>query len=303
MPASIEIIPAHQIDQTKWDRRVELSENGLIYSQSAYLNTICDNWHGVVLNDYEAIMALPWRKKMGIRYLYQPAFIQQLGVMGSDIRDKNLLWKEIFSFSKYGDLLLNFSNTDLAPAPASLKTNFIIDLSKGYEQIFISYKKDLQQNLKKAQREEMITVTGHEIELAVSAYISSYKERFNHVTARDYNNFKNLCFHLQEQNRCFTKKVVTKEGALLSIGLFLEDAKRIYNIMNTTTAKGRGSEANHFLLDAVIREYAGRELLFDFEGSDLPGVRNFYEKFGAVNQPYFHFHFNKLPPVLRWFKR
>ncbi len=74
-------------------------------------------------------------------------------------------------------------------------------------------------------------------------------------------------------------------------------------MMNTTTQKGRDEEANHFLLDKVIKEFAGQPLLFDFEGSDLPGVREFYEKFGAINQPYFHYHYNGLSWPLRLLKR
>ena len=73
--------------------------------------------------------------------------------------------------------------------------------------------------------------------------------------------------------------------------------------MNTTTLKGRKTEANYFLIAQVLREWAGNDLLFDFEGSEIPGVALFYEKFGAQLQPYFHWHHNQLPPLLKWIKR
>ena len=53
----------------------------------------------------------------------------------------------------------------------------------------------------------------------------------------------------------------------------------------------------------MIKEFAGKPLLFDFEGSDIQGVKSFYEKFGAVNQPYFHYHHNQLPGILKLLKK
>jgi hypothetical protein len=100
----------------------------------------------------------------------------------------------------------------------------------------------------------------------------------------------------------FVRKVINADGVMLSIAIFLKDEKRIYNIMNTTTDAGRDAAANHFLLDNVIREFADQNLLLDFEGSDLPGVKSFYENFGARNQPFNHYHFNRLPFPLKLFR-
>jgi hypothetical protein len=83
----------------------------------------------------------------------------------------------------------------------------------------------------------------------------------------------------------------------------LKDEKRIYNIASSTLPKGRTLEANHYLFDRLIHEFAGQNLILDFEGSDLPGVARFYEKFGSANQPYFFWKSNRLPAVLRWWKR
>jgi hypothetical protein len=133
-------------------------------------------------------------------------------------------------------------------------------------------------------------------------YKDVYQQRMKNLSDDDYFRFQSLCILLQKNRVCFTRKVEDENGQLLAIGLFLMDSKRIYNLMNTTTDEGRSKEANHFLLDQVLREFSGSNLLFDFEGSDLPGVKGFYEKFGATNQPYFYYHFNKLPKLLRLLK-
>src|SRR5919202_1571686 len=103
MPASIEIIPSHTIDKTKWDACIRNSNNGLIYATSSYLNHTTDNWHGIVVNDYDCVMPLPWRKKFGIRYCYDVPFVQQLGWYSlTQIKDALLLLEKMFRFLKYG---------------------------------------------------------------------------------------------------------------------------------------------------------------------------------------------------------
>jgi hypothetical protein len=302
MKPNIEILASHEIDQLKWDACVSNAENGLIYSRYDYLTQMSDNWHGVVINDYSAVMALPCRKKLGIRYIYQPSFIQQLGIIGGDINAEDL-FTSIHSFASYGDILFNYSNQGIIQQlNIETRVNLVIDLSAGYYINASHYKKDLLANLRKAEKEALSISIDNEIALAISMYKDHYQQRMKNLSDNDYTRFQSLCALLEKDGMCFTRKVQDEKGDLLAIGLFLRDEKRIYNLMNTTTDEGRSKEANHFLLDEVIKEFSESHLLFDFEGSDLPGVKSFYEKFGAVDQPYFYYHYNNLPRLLRLIK-
>ncbi len=301
MSQQIDLLPSHQINPKKWNSCIEVSENGLIYSRYEYLNAMCDNWHGVVINDYTALMALPWRKKFGIRYTYEPPFIQQLGLVGTNVGVD--LKKIILSFVKYGDVLFNFRDSEPGSGTAERRTNLVLDLSESYESISAKYKKDLVLNLRKAARQNLSVRKDMAINEAVDQYQQYYHNRFTNINKTDYKKFRLLAETLSKEERCFTRKICNENGELMAIGLFLKDQRRIYNLMNTTTTLGRTTEANHYLIDSVIREFAGISLLFDFEGSDLPGVRSFYEKFGAINQPYLHWHFNELPFPVRLLNR
>jgi hypothetical protein len=300
MPGNTRILSSKDIDRDKWDACVDAFPNGLIYSRFDYLQHTCTNWSAVVIDDYKALMPMPWRSKFGIRYIYQPAFIQQLGLIGAENIDSSI----IFSFAKYGDIMLNFGNELLADTlQATARTNQVIDLSKGYEAIASRYQKDLVSNLKKARNGSLYLSKGDDIDLAVKMYQLLYGDRMSNISGKDYANFARLARTLAAHGMCFTRKVEDDKGTLLAIGLFLSDKKRIYNLMNSTTDEGRKKEANHFLMDAVIQEFAGHPLIFDFEGSDIPGVHVFYDKFGTVDQPYYAYHYNHLPPLLKLFKR
>ena len=298
------ILPAAQIDGIKWDRCVSESNNGLIYSSVDYLNAMADNWHGLVIDDYTAVMALPWKTKLGIRYGYMPAFMQQSGIIGSMVNmDLKEVMATIHRFLFFADIHFNFLNTSIQKVvPVAIRTNLIIDLAPGLDSIRSAYKNDLKENIKKAETQNLHYSVG-DMEEAVSLYQLHYSDRTPHIQKHDYKKFLQLCKNMQAKSKCFTRVVTDEKGGLLAIALFLKDENRMYNLMNTTLPEGREKEANHFLLDSVICEFTGQPLLFDFEGSELPGVRAFYEKFGAVNQPYFHYRYNGLPWPLRLLKR
>jgi hypothetical protein len=57
--------------KTKYDTCMAQSLNSRIYAFSWYLDAVADHWDVLVYGDYEAVMPLPWRQKMGnCVYLY-----------------------------------------------------------------------------------------------------------------------------------------------------------------------------------------------------------------------------------------
>jgi hypothetical protein len=299
-------LPKKNIDPKKWDKCV-FDNKALIYCKKQYLDIMADEWFGIVLNDYEAIMPICIKQKFGIRYGYTPAFVQQLGLIGiNKLTTTNelliALKKEILNIARYGDIQFNYKNL-FATTFCETKTNFIIDLKNNYEYIFTHYKNDLKQNLKKTAKEEFIYTTTSDVEFAVDTYKNTYGERMLNISNSDYLNFKKLCTQLATTNNCIVRQVLNKQQEVLAIALLLVDENRIYNIANSNTALGRATEANHFLIDNILQEFAGSGLTFDFEGSDLPGVKQFYQKFGALNEPYYHWHFNELPWWIKWLKK
>jgi hypothetical protein len=304
MPDRIDILASTHIDKEKWNHCISNNANGLIYSTTDYLDAMAENWHGIVINDYQTIMPLPWKKKLGIRYAYTPPFIQQLGITG-DVAgiDLQKILSAIHHFVSFADIHFNFSNTAIREVTHAVpRTNLVINLSQPHETIYATYKSGLKESIKKAGAQNLHYAKGS-IDNAVNLYRSGYSDRMEHVKATDYLNFSRLCTTLEPGGQCIVRSVTNDNGQLLSTTLLLKDQKRLYNLMNATTGEGRSAEANHFLLDRILQEFSAQPLIFDFEGSELPGVQAFYKKFGAVNQPYFHYRYNGLPWPLRLFKR
>jgi hypothetical protein len=300
---SINIIPSAQLDKHQWDNCVASNTNGLIYAYSYFLDAMSTEWHGLVVNDYEAIFPLPTKKKLGLKYCYMPPFTQQLGLIGKiDMNDG--ISNAITSFVSYGSPYLNYTNKSFAllhQLPSL--SNYIIDLNVSYETIRKGYKKSIDYSLSKAAKQDLQYVTSNHIAEAISLYKQYNQSNLLHVAKEDYIKLEALLNQLNANKQVFIRKALNNEGVLLSIVLLIKDNKRYYNLINYTTPIGRSTEANYFLYDCLFQELANNAMLFDFEGSDIVGVQSFYEKFGAINQPYFHWHFNKLPLPLKWFKK
>jgi len=297
------ILHSSKIDFAKWDNCISLSENGLIYSTSSYLQANTDNWSGLIVGDYEAVLALPWRKKMGIRYLYIPAFIQQLGLIGKQNTITTELLKEISQFVRYGDYFFNaFNEIDENIIPTKSKSNFIISLNKTIEEVEFSYSNELKGYIKRAEKAGLVFENAS-IDDAITAYREKYSERMPHVTNKDFESFNQFTLKAVNSKKVFAKKVLDSKGTIQAIALFLFDGKRIYNLMPTTFEQGRKKFAMHFLLHSLFKTFLDKPILFDFEGSDLPGVSKFYAQFGAINHPFSFYHFNNLPWLLKLVKK
>ena len=301
MTHQIDILPSDKIDKFKWDNCIARSDSGLIYAYSWYLDKLADNWSGIVVNDYECVIAVPWRKKMGIRYCYDVPFIQQLGYYTNIETEPQLLVDAFKSFIKYGHYNFNYANHEMDGLKGvKQRTNFIIDLIDK-ETITNNFSKGFKQSLKNTSQYDLTYTKGVPGE-AIELYKKLYSSHVKNIFLSDYDNFLQLAESLFSQNKCYVRKIINNNGKIVSAALLLKDDKRIYNVINATNEEGRRSEANYLLYSEMLSEFAGTGLLFDFEGSDIPGVKSFYKKTGAVEQPYYRMHINNLPFPLKLFK-
>jgi ribosomal protein S18 len=322
----IRYLRRQEIDIARWDACMAAAPNGLIYGHSFYLDHMTDGqWDALVLEDYSAIMPLTWRRRAGIRYLYQPAFTQQTGIFSPGSLSPALVGAFLDRLGhhfRFAEIFLNYTNSPSAPLRAH--SNFILPLDASYQQLSGQYKKDLVRNLQSAARAQLNYSKEEDLRTALDGYRRQYEVRTPHVKEEDYRRFEKLCFFLQEKGQVLIRAVTGQRQEVLATALLLRDAApapegspipdaassvkqtfipRLYLLQSTTMPAGRQVEANHFLLDGLVKEWAGNSLLLDFEGSDLPGIAHFYRNFGSRDQPYFFYRYNNLPWPLRLLKK
>lgn len=300
MHSHLQYLQRRQIETEKWDHCIDTAANGLIYGFSWYLDHMARHWDALVWGDYEAVMPLTWNRKWGIRYLYQPPFTQQLGIFARSALTNELAHSFLNTLPAHFRLAEIYLNHASPRQQLPLHSNYILALDQSYEQLRANYKKDLLKNLKRAASFNMQYTSMVHTDKVLDAYKELYGARTPHVRNEDYNRFKNLC-KAAGQDRLMVRAVIS-QNKLTAAALLLRSHNRLYLLHAVTWPYGRHLEANHFLLDSIIQEFAGTGMILDFEGSDIPGIAHFYKNFGSIDQPYFFYRFNRLPALLRWLK-
>jgi hypothetical protein len=303
--STIKYLTYDQIDKTKWDDCITNSENGLIYAYSFYLDFMAKKWEALVLNDYEAVMPLTWNKKFGIRYLYQPFLTAQLGVFGKNITEVQvgLFIQSIPDFFRFIDISLNSGNIFTIPGGyLKLRSNYILELNKPYEILYKNYRENIQRNIKKAGQLGCTVQKNFNEEKVIALAIQQMKSQGNEEN-ENINRFRKLYQYLHPLQMATTYGIVSVQNELLASCVFFFSHNRAYYILVGNHPNGKTIGASHALIDAFIKDHAGKNILLDFEGSDIPNLAFFYSSFGARHETYPAMKINKLPFYLKWLKK
>ena len=301
--AAIQYLTHQQVDKIKWDRCIERADNGLIYAYSIYLDTMANQWDALVLNDYEAVMPLTWNKKYGIRYLYQPFLTAQLGVFGKAISEEQLnsFIQAIPLSFKFIDISLNSGNVSGIPSGCSAdRSNYVLKLDKSYEDLYKNYRENIQRNIKKAIQLGCIIQKDFEAEKVIELAVQQMKSQ-GQETSDNIERFRKLYQYLHDRKMATTYGI-SLNNKLLASCIFFFSHNRAYYILVGNSPNGKTIGASHTLIDAFIKDYAGENILLDFEGSDIPSLAFFYSSFGAQHETYPAIKINRLPFYLKWLK-
>lgn len=271
----------NDIDKTKWDECITNSINSLPYAYSWYLNLVCDNWDAIVLNDYQAVMPLPWKSKFGFRYISHPYFCQQLGVFYTtqtiNVDDFIKAIPKSFLFVRMN---LNFSNTD-SKFVVKTNSNYTIELSEVDHKS--QYSKSHLNNIQKA------------IKKGVSISLNpDNSEDYSAQKANESSSFMtdNL---LKLERKIINHLIDLKKGKIFSASLNAENCSSIFLyqennrlilLTSYTNREGKKNGAYFYLLDHILNMDQFRNFIFDFEGSNLVGVAKRNRGFGAVKTTY-----------------
>ena len=298
----VRYLSQEQIDRKKWDACIMNSRQKLIYSLSWYLDLVATNWGGLVEGDYTSVMAIPWRKKFGLKYIYQPFYSQQLGIYSSTYPDA----KKFLEFyqaipSDFRHIEYNFNhlhNFQGVKNKITTRKNFELRLNTNYLDLFEKFSSNTQRN---------ITKTLPTIELREGVKVGDI------VKMKRENSALNLNAEFYENLNCLIHGVMLRKkgfivGAyigdkLVGSAFFAMNEGRIYYLTPVSNKEGKEKRAMFAILDYVIGKYADTGLILDFEGSQIPGVARFFAGFGAKPITYFHLKENRLPFPINLLKK
>lgn len=308
----IQYLPNRQIDKAKWNKCIEDADNGLIYGYSFYLDHMAKHWDALVMSnglhsesEYEAVMPLTWNSKYGINYLYQPFLTAQLGIFGKKLSPGVIetFIQSIPSSFRLIDILLNHGNlTAVSNNNTMQRNNYVLDLRQPYASLFKNYRENIKRNVKKAVQNASIVQKDFTVEKVITLALEQMKG-YVKESSENAERFRKLYAYLHKKKMATTYGVFSPQQNLLSSCVFFFSHNRAYYILVGNHPDGKTQGASHALIDAFIKDYAGKPMLLDFEGSDIRNLAFFYNSFGATVENYPALKINRLPFFLKWMKK
>jgi hypothetical protein len=302
----IRYLSYNEIDKVKWDKCIDQSGLNLIYSYSWFLDIVSPHWDAIVYNDYEAVMAVTWKKKFNFRYICMPYFTQQLGII-SKTEITYPIWMAFITMLKQKYLLiqykLNFSNININNEHIIRNNNYILNLNFNYENLYKNFSESNRKNIRRAERNKLVITDNISFEEFTSFMERELRRKVSIIKSNDYEMLchllENIGKHLKIE-KYVIREIMTKE--ILSAAIFIFFKNRII-FYSASSEEGKKLKAMFYLLNEFIKDKSETEYILDFSGSNIPDIAYFFKGFGAINQPYFSIQYEKYPFIFKLMKR
>ncbi len=285
----IELVKRNQLNEEKYNSCIASSLQSRIFGYSWYLDIVADDWDILVLNDYEAVMPIPWRKKSIIKYAYPPFWLLELGVFSKDeIVNSAFFLKELFKHFKFVELRLNTNNRVEDFKKYKFKKEMQhISLKESYEAIYLNYNRNRKRELKKAEECCLIENWNDNPIQLVDLFKSNVGKRVEKIQDNDYQVLLDLMNTCLEKNVGELLTIYDKDSKLVGAAFFLKHKETITMLVCSTDFNNRDNGANTFLNDRAIFKYQKTFSTFHFGGSSMKSISNYYKSFGASTKDYF----------------
>lgn len=279
----IQYVSASHIDTDKWNACIAHAYQGRVYGTSMYLDAVNPGWAALIMGNYEWVMPLPIHQKWGISYLAQPWFCQQLGLFGPAQPDHLLLEAFLWRIPRRFVLVdMNLNHTNPLPPLSTWEVaprhNYELTLNQSYDELYQGYKKNNRTNLRKARKYGL--VIDQKVGVEEMILLKKRNEKVP-ISPQNYRHLSQLLHGLVQSGQANIWGTLDAEGDLLAAVCLVEGKRYLTYLLASSSEAGKHQRAMFFLIDEIIQAYANSQLVFDFEGSMIPGVARFYEGFGA----------------------
>lgn len=291
----VNFLKHNEIDITKWDDTVRRSKAASVFFSTETLDILTspDTWNALILNDYDAVMPLPSRKKGPLNYIYPPFFLPHLGIFSkipltSQIVDDFL--KAIPKQFVIADIILNEFNPTPANEETFVMTSHQLDLQYSYDNLYSNFSNNTKRNVKYAEKQNFALLINENL---INETINLFKnnrglQKDVNFSKNDYHRLAAATHHLLAKGVCDVYSVIDGDSGKLAAGAFF--------VKDNSTAwfwfSGRDNSLSDgfpmfYLINQFIKNNAGLNLTLDFNGSSNPNIARMYHGFGGI--PY---HFN-----------
>ncbi len=300
----IKLLKHNEINKIRWDECVKKSFNGNVYALSWYLDVVHHNWDALVENDYERVMPLPSSIKFGISYMFQPFFVQQLGVFSSTQLSQETVDNFIKAIPQKYRLvqyrLNSYNKVNYEADDIVRHRNVELDLIYDYQYLYNNYNNNTKRNLAKAENAGLSISYDIDPEIIIGLFRNNKGKTVKHWSDKEYDRLLRLIHTAISYGCCFTVGISDLENNVIAGAVFMHSHDRLIFLFSGSDERHKDKHALTMLIDNVIREYSETQYTLDFEGSDNEGLARFYKGFGGKEVFYPEIKYNNLKGILKF---
>ena len=280
-----------------------------IFSKDWWMDAVCgeDNWDALIVEkggEIVASMPVYIKKKFGIKYVTQGKLTQTNGIWikypeGQKYSSKLSYEKEVMNEIidqleelnvAYFQQNFHYSITNWLPFywrgfEQSTRYTYVIEDLSDMDKVSSEFSKVVRKNIRKAEplaniyssddvkKFYAMNIKTFERQGLRMSYPLEFLEKLDDSCKR--NDSRKIYFAEDERGNIHTSSYI------------VWDDISIYQLMSGTDPEFRNSEFKTLLIWEALKFARENNKKFDFEGSMLEGVEEYFRKFGAIQKPYF----------------
>jgi hypothetical protein len=281
----IQYLKNEEINFVKWDNCINSAHNGNIYAFSWYLDIISEEWEGLVMNDYSAVMPVIHNRKGPFHYATSDLFTRQLGVFSTELLKEeiiNAFLKKLSSIYSVFSINLNkYNNLGKNVFKQTYIPTYEFDIIESYNTIKSRYSHQVLQAIEKAREQKVSVIKNIRpndfIDLiSQKSVLSSSKAR-----RKERDKLRKIIAFVFRHGLGEIYVAFTAENQLCAACLFLKSNRKSNLIYSAITPEGQQIFAMHYLIDYYIKKHAEQTLTLNFENIHIPDKESFCKGFGA----------------------
>lgn len=265
----------NEIDFEKYRECLENSEQRKYSATKDFLDiTSGKQWELLIYNDYEAVMPVPFVKKFGYKLVINPKLCQQLGVFSN---------KDSLTIN---DLFLTFfeNNYNIWYYAFNAKNNFSKQLNQ--RQNFLIYPNDYEnvrqkyspKRKRKLRLDEEILQNSEVKDVTISKALEFISENLiGAKNEKDKNKFLDLFADFEKAKHLKLTAFFYHNSIINLIAVYTDD-KTLALLGTFNDRENIKLSGSSVIIDHLISENIQNKI-FDFEGSDVPAIEEFFRGF------------------------
>ena len=281
----LRLVNRKDINDEVWNRIIDSStkENYILYTWA--LDATAENWCAIVEGDYNFIFPIPFSEILGVKRARQQIYSRQVDWIG----DEKLMPKAIELLkSEFSECDVRISKSEFGISDQHFQ---VLDLERDFE-----FSTNAKRLIKKS--EKLNYVETDDLSALMRLYTSNTHEKLNNSN-ENLSRLENLMLSCKENGKGYAFNAFEGEK-IVGACFIIEDKSTATYLIGDSNPEQKKAGVVYGMMNYAIQKAQEKKMKrFDFGGSNVDSVAQFYKKFGAKNQIYTRISWDNSP---FWFK-